>query len=986
MLLTKEMNNAKIPNYKSSKGVMKYFLFFLVFFIFEAGLVYSDTEPDSRFSYLAPMTAIGDIATNREGVYLRLADVLHNLITDNTGGSSDGIYTQLTELVRHLHKDFPENMRVTREKNIEINDNYGDGRVDVYLTIVSEEGVHRYLFQFYSTKELIPASLSPFMGSLLPSASYPCYSGTLQRIAKFRDKLKGYGVLLSKLNPNSMGKDDVLIGDTATEVPQLPARRSQLERKIKQDFSESPQSSKQETGKESRQKAMEFIETVNLANRLDLMITDEELRQLGLTKKQFVARYLKMQEQVRFMFIEPKDGKGDLFLGLEWNAADQYTFFHANYGDDDLTPTIYVNNDLRTYLFRSQTSGIGQSEALNYITALRLVLGFKLMLSNTPLTPDLKKMIDRISIRIQREYFKNIGQLAHNATGDTPDPLKNFLTERARRYAEYRAILNEEGPEGRIKYWQFLSRYLFNLIAEHREYFKDKQIILPAMSDFLESIAIDDPLAEEAVRAFKEKEAFIIFGNLVKTSRGEGVLIVGDNHIGKSNVTARLVLPSMDGVRNDDPWQFGASDFVLTLCLPPDTEHGIDAQVLAMASPAHDPKATELSYRDSDAREVHPTPQVPPLAEMIPVRNIVLLFQGTVNTTKKPIKCRQDIEELFHKKGVIATKNFLFRLLYSRALKVHAVSMERPSTSNFTDAANKIRHIVNTNASQAATSDVMMRIKSYNNVYYVGTDHDPVKGAAIEVIISGPDGYDRTYRIYASGEVVLQNMLWSEGKDLNAFLRELGNDLPDQQNFILPGKAGMQYTFDKALVETDSNGQSVVRTETGTRYPVHRYIAGREAPVQLLIPGITPEVKMYLLKEIMEKDEETWSGWLEHWEKWIDSETIAFFLQENPEYWINFLKNDPIQWQVWLRTWKKIISTRTVRKIMRENPVKWKKLLVDDESFQEWINTWGSKALEDAIKVLTDQIRVGRQLAYDDATFSDLDLSLSDALSLAYAA
>lgn len=801
----------------------------------------------------------------------QLSKVIFSIQEDQSGNTTE-LYQQLNRLIRQLNPSYLSEDKMISRVNLRILRNYHSGLIDIFLQIPDVNKV--MLFRFYA-RGTIPKEI---LDVRREGDKANTFYGTAINIKKGKiDDQNRY--LIFEMTPN----------DSINSVDLFPENRVQsstnqlMNQLIGDMFFHHPQKDNPETGSASKRESTAFLKDLMRSSQQggEHLFSTDELGQIGMTEQQLYSMLAKVLNDVQMVFIDPKN-KSDLFLGLYFDTEDHFAFAHAGYGVNHDTPTVYLNDNLRSFLKRS-IYGADQSEALAFITAIRLNLSLKLLFYHMPLTEGMKETIDQLALKIQKEYFYKKGFIKSK---DESDPLLDFVEKRVKNYQEYRMRIFQRGADGRIEGWKTMSRTLYKVLkkvySDMNNRFNEKYRLLPApvfkaMRDYWEwlsrkLLSSGNTLSAEAIDSFKDRNMTILYANLVRDPQtGEGALIFGEPRSGKSYITAALSLSGIDGKINSYPWDFISDDRVLVMVLPEDPDNGLPSQILAMASPLHDDSVTELKYRTLDGVMIRPGKK--PVGEFVPIRHIFLIHEGN---RKRALTTRQAIEDLQsgveESEGVVLSSELRHLLLYS-SVPVHSLPIPEKGVEGFHGIADIIRKIMNSTSTRKFHYPVeRKRINEFDSSYFIWPDSivsDSGNLTNVLKVAVSYDGYDTEYSIYPDGTVKVK--LQSIGKEFDfKEILEMDSriDLSLYQLPILKGFTMVLFEFNSF---TDSeSGQTYVKNDNDpTRaYPVNRWMSDPNSQPDLHLPGFNDQVVKYLFLRMLQ-DHEHWNGWLDNYKKWV---------------------------------------------------------------------------------------------------------------------
>jgi len=571
-------------------------------------------------------------------------------------------------------------------------------------------------------------------------------------------------------------------------------------------------------------------------------LPEEDLRLLGIPwydVADFVDRLRPVVEQLQFQLLEPTATES--FAGLVWRGPEQYVLLTAHLGADGRSPTVMMQRALLAYMTWSAERGPAKEAGIPLtalLTALQIHMSLKLTFFDHLDPGRLETTLQRCARVLERHYLNRLG-LDGSA-------LRDLLARVLLRHEES----SGETPLGQHAANLFDARAGEELMRSHK---------LPASAIFgpgrtllashLRSRGhLETAQSVEALDAFRD--IAILFGNLIITPDGSGVLLIGDSKIGKSSITARLVSGQpRKGIR---PWTFGASDRVLLLVpdphAPPERIGHVDGP-LAGASPAHrsfGQWTQELWYRDADGREVKPADHAV-FRGLVPLRSIVLVRReggerrgvGLAPTTVAEL-----VRDFQHRFDFPASRRFWHDLF--GAVSLHEITLKRRGADTFHDAAASIRTHVGRFEHLRGMGRRDHPVREADGAWFLLEDH----GAHLKVTRVAADGVDVAYKLLPSGEV-------------RARPQHLGSEVSLRSG----GKFGFDdlarlFPLEPGRLQTD-DGLPRYRSGPNRSMPLApEYFRSTMAGPCLLVPALPPAVVGAVL-ELMDRDPRRWFRWLD---------------------------------------------------------------------------------------------------------------------------
>ena len=571
-------------------------------------------------------------------------------------------------------------------------------------------------------------------------------------------------------------------------------------------------------------------------------IASADLRRLGIPwydAADLADRLRSVQERLVFELVEPLGEPSD-FPGLVWLAEKDAALLALHLGPDGRTPTVVMPRELLRHIGWVLSHEMKDEERPSLsvlLAALRLNLGFKLAFFDRRVVPGEGEVIERASRTLERHYLQCSGvgpdvvsdlfsrMTLQHALAITGAPDETLAQRRNRQAAD---VFDARAGEEFVKSGRMSMSALFGAY---------RQTLIRGLENRGRRRAAH---SAEFLQDFED--AGLIFANLVREPEtGGGVLIVGDSKLGKSSISARLVVGAPG--RDVAPWVFGASDRVLVL-VPK------EGPPMAMPSPAHrtfGQWTQELWFRDVDHREIRP-PDVVPSTDLVPIRSIVFVrrdgaqFRGT---GLEPRSVADLVRDFQHRFGFVANRRFWHRT-FGR-VSVHEVSLRRRGADTFHEAAESIRVHV------ARADDVLglgqepLEVQDRVEGWF-GTSAPP---GPVRVTRVGVDGIDIDYLLHPDGSVLVRPA------QLGATI-ELGRR----------GTYGLEAP--RTLVPLDP-----ARVEVEHGRPKYQFAAGRWMPLSaeyyrealggqgFLVPSLPPAVREAALGIMQRHDPDVWSGWME---------------------------------------------------------------------------------------------------------------------------
>lgn len=571
-------------------------------------------------------------------------------------------------------------------------------------------------------------------------------------------------------------------------------------------------------------------------------VASADLRQLGIPwydAADLADRLRSVQERMVFELVEPTGEPPD-FPGLVWLGPDDVALVALHMGPDGFTPTVVMPRELLRHIGWVLSREMMDEDRPNLsvlLAALRLNLGCKLTFFDRLVQPGEGEVIERAARALERHYLVSSG------TG--PEVVADLFSRMTLQHA---GALKGGANESQAERWNRQAADLFDARAGE-EFVKAGRMPMSALFGAYRQTLVRGLENRGRRRAAHSagfladfEDAGLLFANLVREPEtGAGVLIVGDSKLGKSSISARLVVGATG--RDIAPWVFGASDRVLVL-VPK------EGPAVAMPSPAHrtfGQWTQELWFRDVDHREIRP-PDAVPTADLLPIQSVVFVrrdgaqFRGT---GLEPRSIADLIRDFQHRFGFLANRRFWHRL-FGR-VSVHDVSLRRRGADTFHEAADSIRAHVRRSATSVGLGQEALEVQERVEGWF-GTRAPP---GPVRVTRVGVDGIDIDYLLHADGSVLVR---------------------PAQLGLTV--ELGRRGTFGleppKTLLALDA-----ARLEVQHGRPQYQVAAGRWMPLSaeyyrstlagdgFLVPSLPPAIRASALRLMSRHDPGTWSGWLE---------------------------------------------------------------------------------------------------------------------------
>ncbi len=572
-------------------------------------------------------------------------------------------------------------------------------------------------------------------------------------------------------------------------------------------------------------------------------VATSDLRVLGIPwydAADLADRLRSVQERLVFELVEAVGTPSD-FPGLVWHGDDDLALLALHMGPDGETPTVVVPRELLRHIgwVLSREMRDGERPGLSVLlAALRLNVGLKLTFFDRLVEPGEGEVIERAARALERHYLVS--------SGAGPDVVADLFSRMTLQHG--RAIpTGEEETQAERRNRQAAD--LFDARAGE-EFVKAGRMPMSALFGAYRQTLVRGlenrgrrRAAHSAGFLAEFDDAGLLFANLLRhPETGAGVLIVGDSKLGKSSISARLVVGAPG--RGVPAWGFGASDRVLIL-VPQ------DGPPVAMPSPAHrtfGQWTQELWFRDVDHREIRP-PDAVPSADLLPIQSIVFVRRDGAQFRGGGLDPRSVgdlIRDFQHRFGFIANRRFWHRLL--GRVSVLDVSLRRRGADTFHEAADAIR----SHAKPGSTLVGLGQEALYEDERVEGWFGTKAPPGPVRVTRVGVDGIDIDYFLHADGTVLCRPA-------------QLG------RTFELGRRGTFGLEASKTLLALDPE-----RLEVQNGRPKYQIAAGRWMPLSaeyyrstmagdsFLVPNLPPVVRDSATIAMERHDPVQWNGWLEN--------------------------------------------------------------------------------------------------------------------------